>query len=158
MKKVILYAVFFSLIILSCKKQEVDLPIFSYSLLKHDVKNFKLHINEKKSTIYYEYLHQKDTIKKILLKYNSDKDILISDLDTFHFNKKVYNSKSLKFKFYQRKENTSHNRFLVFNENYGLLANLAYGADCLFLKDSISITDKELLFKELFLQLNKIKY
>ncbi|TMM31469.1 hypothetical protein FDT66_05770 [Polaribacter aestuariivivens] len=157
MKKVIVSIVFISLLIFSCKRKQVDVPIFSYSILNDSVKNFKLNINEKQATIYYEYLHQNDSIKKLYLTYNNDKDILISNLDTFHFNKKTYNSKSLQFKFYQKKEINNHNRSLVFNENYGLLANLAYGSDYLFLKDSISKTDKKLLFKALFYDLNKIE-
>ncbi|QTD37772.1 hypothetical protein JL193_00205 [Polaribacter batillariae] len=157
MKKVILRTVFISLLIFSCKRKQVDIPIFSYSILNDSVKNFKLNVNEKEPIIHYEYFHQKDTIKRLFFKYNSDKDLLISNLDTFYFNKKTYNSKSLQFKFYQKKEINSHKRFLVFNKNYGLLANLAYGSDYLFLKDSISEMDKKLLFKALFYDLNKIE-
>jgi hypothetical protein len=45
---------------------------------------------------------------------------------------------------------------LVFNEKYGLLSNLAFGSDYLFTTDSISKIEKEILFKELFLQLNEV--
>jgi len=88
------------------------------------------------------------------LKYNVEGNFLISDFDTFLATKKVYNSKSLEFNIYQRKE--INNRTLFFNKKYGLLSSIAYGTDFLFLKDSISVNTKELIFKELFLNLNKI--
>ena len=156
MKKIFLSTLLISLILFSCEKKENNIPIYSYSLLTDNVKSFKLKISEKESTIGFEYLHENDSIRRLYLKYNKKNDVLISRFDTFHSSKKTYKFKKVNFKIYQRKVVQSHNRSLVFNERYGLLSNLAYGADYLFLKDSISKIDKEVLFKELFLQLNKI--
>ena len=49
-----------------------------------------------------------------------------------------------------------NNYNLFFNTKYGLLSSITFGGDYLFLKDSIALNTKELIFKELFLNLNKI--
>ena len=58
---------------------------------------------------------------------------------------------------YQGKEVKGAKKILVFNEKYGLLASLAIGENYLFLKDSITATTKEVLYKELYIELNKVK-
>ena len=156
MKKIIFCTLLMSLLFFSCEKKEKNISIYSYSLLNDDVGDFKLNITEKGGVIGFEYLNKIDTIGRLHLTYNKKLDVLITKADTFYSIKKAYNLKEIKFKFYQRKVVKSHNRSFVFNEKYGLLSNLAFGADYLFIKDSISKIEKEVLFKGLFLQLNEI--
>ncbi|WP_299665780.1 hypothetical protein [uncultured Polaribacter sp.] len=156
MKRVSFYVLLLSFFMFSCDRNKSNIPIFSYKLQKEGVQKLKLGINEKENQINFEYLHEKDTVKEIFLKYNPEIDVLILELDTFQHIDKSYDSKSLNFKMYQSKNSKEQDRSLVFNSKYGLLASLAYGADFLFLKDSVSTNDKELIFKGIFLEMNKI--
>lgn len=153
MRSVFLLIIFF---IISCSRNQKDIPIYSYSLATDSVYRFNLNSNTENVRTNFEYLHKKDTLRNLSIMYDNELDVLIYDSDTLKSTNRIYNSKSLKFKYYLKKGAISHQRFLVFNEKYGLLSNLAYGANYLFLKDSISKSDKELLFKKLFLQVNKI--
>ena len=111
---------------------------------------------QKNDITYFEYINSKDSIKNLKIIFNPKKDFLRTDIDTFYVTKNRYNSEVLEFKMYQTKQNKSHNRTLVFNETYGLLSSLAYGAEFIFLKDSVSSNDRTIIFKEIFLDLNKI--
>ena len=156
MKKIIFCTFFISLILFSCDRKEVNIPIYSYSLLQDEVLNFQLDISEKEKIISFDYFNKNDSINRLHFNYNKVTDVLISNTDTFYSTKREYNSKEIKFRFYQTKDVKSNNRSLVFNEKYGLLSNLAFGSDYLFTTDSISKIEKEILFKELFLQLNEV--
>ena len=156
MNKIFFCTLLMSVILFSCEKKEINIPIYSYSLLKDDVVNFKLNITKKEKIISFDYLNKNDSIDRLHFNYNKISDFLISNKDTFYSTKKEYNSKEIKFKFYHRKIVKSHNRSLIFNEKYGLLSNLGFGADYLFTKDSISKIEKEIIFRKLFLQLNEI--
>lgn len=156
MKKIIFSTFFIYLILFSCERKEINIPIYYYSLLQDDVLNFQLNISKKDKIISFDYFNRNDSIDKFYFTYNKITDVLISNKDTFYSTKKEYNSKEIKFRFYQTKDVKSHNRSLVFNEKYGLLSNLAFGSDYLFTTDSISKIEKEILFKELFLQLNEV--
>ncbi len=156
MKKIIFCTFFISLILFSCDRKEVNIPIYSYSLLQDEVLNFQLDISEKEKIISFDYFNKNDSINRLHFNYNKVTDVLISNTDTFYSTKREYNSKEIKFRFYQIKDVKSNNRSLVFNEKYGLLSNLAFGSDYLFTTDSISKIEKEILFKELFLQLNEV--
>ena len=156
MKKIIFSTFFISLILFSCDRKEVNIPIYSYSLLQDEVLNFQLDISEKEKIISFDYFNMNDSINRLHFNYNKVTDVLISNTDTFYSTKREYNSKEIKFRFYQIKDVKSNNRSLVFNEKYGLLSNLAFGSDYLFTTDSISKIEKEILFKELFLQLNEV--
>lgn len=83
--------------------------------------------------------------------------MLIIDKDSFWSTSKTYKTKNYTFKIYQQKEVKSHNRSLVFNKNYGLLCNTAYGADFLFFKDSLQLAETKMIFKEILLEINKIE-
>ena len=132
------------------------MSIFVHSLDRDSVQNMFLNIDKKASIYSFDYSHPKDTIKNLSLKYDLKKEVLIYDLDTFFSIKNTFNSKSYAFKMYQTKEIKSHKSTLVFNTDYGLFATLAYGADFLFLKDSISKSDSNIIFKGIILELNKI--
>jgi hypothetical protein len=156
MKDVNVYGLLLILFLVSCGTKERNIPIYRYSLHKDSIKKITLNIIKEEGFINFKYRHELDSLINLDLKYNLEGNFLISDFDTFSATKKVYNSKSLEFKIYQIKEINSHNHTLFFNEKYGLLSSIAYGADFLFLKDSIYANTKELIFKELFLNLNKI--
>jgi len=156
MRNVFFYFLLIILFIISCGRNEKDIPIYSYSLATDSVHNFNLNSNTKNIRTNFEYLHKKDTLRNLSIVYDNELDVLIYGSDTLQSTNRIYNAKSLKFKYYRKKAAVNHHRFLVFNEKYGLLSNLAYGANYLFLKDSISKSDKELVFKKLFLQVNKI--
>ncbi|MGY0408209.1 MAG: hypothetical protein ACWIPJ_07635, partial [Polaribacter sp.] len=82
MKKRSFYTLLIGLIIFSCTIKESNIRIFSYMLQKEKIENSMLNINENNAIIKYEYLYQKDTTKKISLKYNTKTDVLILGLDT----------------------------------------------------------------------------
>ena len=153
MRYVNFYGLLLILFLVSCGRKESNIPIYGYSLHKDSIKKITLNIIKKEGLINFEYRREVDSLISLDLKYNVEGNFLISDFDTFLATKKVYNSKSLEFNIYQRKE--INNRTLFFNKKYGLLSSIAYGTDFLFLKDSISVNTKELIFKELFLNLNK---
>ena len=154
MRYVNFYGLLLILFLVSCGRKERNIPIYGHSLHKDSIKKITLNIIKKEGLINFEYRREVDSLISLDLKYNVEGNFLISDFDTFLATKKVYNSKSLEFNIYQRKE--INNRTLFFNKKYGLLSSIAYGTDFLFLKDSISVNTKELIFKELFLNLNKI--
>lgn len=156
MKKSISHLFFTFFILLSCAKNQTDVPIFSYSLSNNKIEKLTLNSLHHKEIIAFNYLHPTDTVKNVDLRYFLEKDILMINLDTFLPTKKMYNSKSLDFKIYQTTSNITKQRSLVFHKDYGLLANLALGEDYLFLKDSLSETENKAIFKEIFLELNKI--
>ena len=156
MKKIIFCTFFISLILFSCDRKEANIPIYSYSLLQDEVLNFQQNISKKDEIISFDYVNMNDSINRLHFNYNKVTDVLISNKDTFYSTKREYNSKEIKFRFYQTKDVKSNNRSLVFNEKYGLLSNLAFGSDYLFTTESISKIEKEILFKELFLQLNEV--
>tara|TARA_B110000091_G_scaffold180226_1_gene196938 strand:- start:1488 stop:1967 length:480 start_codon:yes stop_codon:yes gene_type:complete len=156
MKKIAFYSVLASLLVFSCSRKENNVSIFVYSLDKDSVKNMFLDIDKKGLVYSFDYSQTKDSINNLSLRYNPKKEVLIYDLDTFFSIKNAFNSKSYEFKMYQTKEIKSHKRTLVFNTDYGLFATLAYGADFLFLKDSISKSDSNIIFKGIILELNKI--
>ena len=156
MKKIAFFIVLVSLFIFSCSRKENNVSIFVHSLDRDSVQNMFLNIDKKASIYSFDYIHPKDTIKNLSLKYDLKKEVLMYDLDTFFSMKNTFNSKSYSFKMYQTKEIKSHKRTVVFNTDYGLFATLAYGADFLFLKDSISKSDSNIIFKGIILELNKI--
>ena len=156
MKKIAFYSVLASLFVFSCSRKENNVSIFVYSLDKDPVKNMFLDINKKGLVYSFDYSQTKDSINNLSLRYKPKKELLIYDLDTFFSIKNAFNSKSHEFKMYQTKEIKSHKKTLVFNTDYGLFATLAFGADFLFLKDSISKNDSNIIFKGIILELNKI--
>lgn len=155
MKKIFFYIIV-SFILVSCNRSQNNIPIFLHALSKKNIEKFTLKSIQREGFISFNYLQKKDTIKNIDLKYMKEKDIIITNLDTFITTKKHYKSKTLSYTIYKHKLHKSHNRFLVFNKNYGLFANLASGANFLFLRDTISSYTKGVIFKELFLQVHKI--
>ena len=59
---------------------------------------------------------------------------------------------------YQKKDVKNNISTLVFNKDYGLLASVSAEANFVLLKDTVTALEKEVFFKELFINLNKIKF
>jgi len=156
MKSVKFYLLVIVFVALSCESEQKNVSVFRYSLQNDSIQKLKLNTNNKPDLKIFKYELLQDSLKNTDFKYNLERDYLIFDIDTFIVQENTYKSKSFEFKMYQTKEVTSQNRTLVFNENYGLLASLAIGADFIFLKDSIANKDKNVIFKEIFLNLNKV--
>ena len=59
--------------------------------------------------------------------------------DTFIPTNKKFLLNDKEYKIYSGLEfsSTSNHRFILFKKEYGILANVAYGADFIFMKDSI---------------------
>ena len=153
MKNINTICILFVLLMVSCTEKERNIPVFVYALEKNEVEKYVLKIHRDKTIINFEYLNLKDSTNKLDFKYVIKKELLKSNFETFFPTNKTYNSKSLKFDMFRTKESK---KTLFFNKNYGLLASLGLGENFILLKDSISLNTKELIFKELFLELNKI--
>ena len=139
MRNIILIVLFFTLS--SCNKKEiipeklyVHKSVSKELTYKHSL---LLTIENKDSVIDYTYL-AKDSIKNLKLRYHLKKNILVGD-DAFIFtNKKIF-LKNKEYKIYGYSENSlvTHPRFILYRKDYGIIANVAPGADFIFLKDSI---------------------
>ena len=55
MNKIFFCTLLMSVILFSCEKKEINIPIYSYSLLKDDVVNFKLNITKKEKIISFDF-------------------------------------------------------------------------------------------------------
>jgi hypothetical protein len=109
-----------------------------------------LEVKNKDTIIDYKYL-SKEKIKNLSFRYYIKKDVLVGK-DIFFFKNKKVNYKSMDFKLYGLSVGNglvSHPRMIFFNKEYGILANAAYGASFLFLKDSISKLEREQLFNKI---------
>ena len=100
-----------------------------------------LTIEPKDSVIDYTYLAKdtiKNTVNDLRFRYHINKDVLMVD-ETFIPTNKKFLLKDKEFKIYSYSENnsTSYPRFILFRKEYGIMANVAYGADFIFMKDSI---------------------
>jgi len=142
--------------IFSCDDSTTSETIYLHSLQNNKIEKLSFNKIKNDGLIEYSYTNDKDAIKNIFLKYDKNKNVLITDLDTFLVTNKSFKTKKVNFEMYQSKEIKSHNTTFVFNEDYGLFATLGYGANFLFLKDSTSANQKEIIYKQLFLNLNKI--
>lgn len=156
MKNKIFALLVFFITIYSCGNRNTSETIFLHSLQNDKIEKLSFTKIKNEALIEYNYTNDKDSIKNIFLKYDSNKNVLISDLDTFLITNKIFKTKKVNFGMYQSREIKSHNTTFVFNEDYGLFATLGYGANFLFLKDSTSAIQREIIYKQLFLNLNEI--
>lgn len=145
----------FMLCLVSC--QEKNAVFFLHFLNTKKVDKLVLSTKKRGNIISYNYKNLTDSIKSIDLKYHLEKDVILMHKDTFWEISKTYTTKSYEYKMYQQKEIRSHNTTLVFHKKYGLLCSTAYGADFLFLKDSLQLKETKMIFKEVLLELNKIE-
>ncbi|WP_397446250.1 hypothetical protein [Polaribacter sp. R77954] len=140
--------------IISC--QEKNQTIFLHALHTEKVEKLNLKIDKKGEFTSYNYVHQKDTLNNIDLKYYTKEDVLMIEKDTFLVTKKKYVTKNYDYKMYQKNEMNTPLRTLVFDKKYGLLCSTGFGADFLFFKDSLPLPETKLIFKQIILELNKI--
>ena len=114
-----------------------------------------LTIEPKDSVIDYSYL-AKDSQKNLSFRYHVNKDILLVD-GAFIPSKKKFFLDDTEYKIYSDSENnsTSHPRFILFRKEHGILANVAYGVDFVFMKDSV-IKIKDLnIFNKILSNINE---
>lgn len=135
-----LYLIFILILFISCNDNSVteDRYVFNVGLIKPIEQHIlKLNIINKDSIIDYNY-KAKDSNKNFGFRYFLNKDILAGD-GIFKYKKKDIVFKKLKFKIYGYSESglVSHPRFILFRKDYGIIANIAYGAEFLFLNDKI---------------------
>lgn len=139
MRKVLLLGLLF--ILYSCNQKEIVLEkLYVHQSVSNELTykhSLLLNIEDKDSVIDYTYL-AKDSIKNLRFRYHVKKDILLVNNVFIPTNKKFL-LKDKEFKIYSYSENnsTSHPRFILFRKEYGIMANVAYGADFIFMKDSI---------------------
>jgi hypothetical protein len=113
-----------------------------------------LNISKTENIVNFEYLQKEDSLKNINLKYDVQEDFITVSSDTFYKIQNNYKLKDLPYKMYQLKKDKNNMKTFVFNPDFGLLASLGIGADCVFLQDSIAANAKEFIFKELYINLN----
>lgn len=154
MKKLTYYLFFVIFLLVSCSGNEENIKVYGYELGNMQLQDFKLNIVHLDNEVYFEYLHETDSIKNIRLKYKPQEDFIIIGLDTFNLQQNSYKVQQELYNLYQEEKTKSHQRTLVFNRKFGLLASLVYGKDIVFLTDSISSAEKEFIFKDLFININ----
>jgi hypothetical protein len=126
-----------------------------YSLQTNKFDNLVLSIESKDSIIDYKY-DSNDSIKNLSFRFYINKDVLVGD-DVYFFKESTIDLMNNKFKIYgfgEGKGAVSHPRYIIFNNDYGLFGNITFGANFLFLKDSLSQKRSKLLFDKIILKLN----
>ena len=129
----------------SCNQKElISEKLYVHQFVSNELvyrHSLLLNIKDKDSVIDYTYLAKdtiKNTVNDLRFRYHINKDVLMVD-ETFIPTNKKFLLKDKEFKIYSYSENnsTSHPRFILFRKEYGIMANVAYGADFIFMKDSI---------------------
>ena len=142
----------------SCSKKQQDVPVFKYSLEQRDPEYYLLNSDLSDGLAVFEYINVKDARQKLDLKFIIEKAALNLNRETYALTPKTYSSASLDFKMYQKKDVKNNISTLVFHKDYGLLASVSAKTNFVLLKDTITVLEKEVFFKELFINLNKIKF
>ena len=145
------------LVFYSCGLSNQKSKMYVYAFATYKSEPYTFLKQNTKAGLSYAYKHQADSIKDFYLTYAKSKDFLIDGLDTLYFTSKYYKTSDVTFKAYQKKVIQSHNRILIFEKDYGILANLAFGANYLFTKDSLPSLQNEEILKQIMLALNKIE-
>jgi hypothetical protein len=157
MKYIHFYFLVILLVLNSCGSKEENTLIFKYALETNITEKYLLNTKKNDSVVYFEYRNLNDTTPLFDFNYIPDKEQLIIKSKTFSYTNENYNLDNLKFKIFQIKESNMVIRTLVFNENYGLLASVAFGENFIFSKDSITPKIKELTFKKIFRSINNLR-
>jgi hypothetical protein len=156
MKYIYFYFLVALLVLNSCGSKEENILIFKYALETNKTEKYILNTKKNDSIVHFEYRNLNDTIPLFDFNYIPDKEQLIIKSKTLLYTNENYNLDSFKFKIFQIKESDMGIRTLVFNENYGLLASIAFGENFIFSKDSITPKIKELTFKKIFRSINNL--
>lgn len=156
MRLTLLFLLVICFSIISCNKKNTREEIrIVRSLQTNKFDNLLLTIENKDSIIDYKY-ESKDSVKNLSFRFYINKDILVGD-DVYFFKESTIELMNNEFKIYglgEGKGTVSHPRFMVFNKDYGLIGNITYGANFLFLKGSLSQKKSNLLFDKIILKLN----
>ena len=129
----------------SCNQKElISEKLYVHQFVSNELvyrHSLLLNIKDKDSVIDYTYLAKdtiKNTVNDLRFRYHINKDVLMVD-DTFIPTNKKFLLNDKEYKIYSGLEfsSTSNPRFILFRKEYGILANVAYGADFIFMKDSI---------------------
>ena len=142
----------------SCSKKQQDVPVFKYALEQKDSEYYVLNSELNNGVAVFKYVNAKDILQNLDLKFIIEKESLNLNQEIYTIMSKTYSSASLEFKMYQKKDVKNNISTLVFNKDYGLLASVSAEANFVLLKDTITALEKEMFFKELFINLNKIKF
>lgn len=142
----------------SCSKKQQDVPVFKYALEQKDSEYYVLNSELNNGVAVFKYVNAKDILQNLDLKFIIEKESLNLNQETYTLTLKTYSSASLEFKMYQKKDVKNNISTLVFNKDYGLLASVSAKANFVLLKDTVTALEKEVFFKELFINLNKIKF
>jgi hypothetical protein len=152
-----MYALSLFFLCCSCGSEGENDLTFKYALETNKVEKYLLNTKKNDSIFYYEYRNLNDTLPLYDFDYILDKEQLQLKDKTFLYAKENYNSGSYKFKIFQIKGSNTGMRTLVFNQNYGLLASVEFGANFIFSKDSLTPKIKELTFKKIFRSINNLR-
>ena len=155
MKKLIAF-VLLMVMLSSCDKNKVNVPVFVYNMKSDYPENYILNSDNENSCIQFMYSTKADAASKIDIKYLKEQQWLVLGLDTLYPIKSTFKPRNTEFKMYQTKQKRSHIKTYVFNKDYGLFASLGFKSHQLFLKDSVTELEKETIFKGLFIELNKL--
>ena len=142
----------------SCSKKQQDVPVFKYALEQKDSEYYVLNSELNNGVAVFKYVNAKDILQNLDLKFIIEKESLNLNQEIYTITSKTYSSASLEFKMYQKKDVKNNISTLVFNKEYGLLASVSAKANFVLLKDTFTALEKEVFFKELFINLNKIKF
>ncbi len=148
-KIVVLVSVLF---FLSCKEKplNIDSPsVFGMSIFSGKHQNYELEIKKTDSLDNYNYHHQKNVLGNLFIKYYEKEDYIDSKFGKFTMVNKSKTYRGFLFKYYSTKKKGPKGSVIVFNKEYGIIATSAYGADFLFLKDSVSIEKNKEIFTEI---------
>ena len=150
MKKVVVSFTIIIFLIISCNKKYTKAENrLIYSLQSNKVDNLLLKVENKDSIIDYKY-KSKDSIKNFGFRYYIEKDVLVGDgVFKFKGKKIFFRNKNYKIYGYSKNGLVSHPRFILFRKDYGIIANITYGAGFLFLKDTIVNENTSQLFSKI---------
>jgi len=147
-----------AILFFSCSKKQQDIPVYKYALEQKYSEYYVLNSYLKNGIAVFKYANTNDVLQNLDLKFNIEKESLNLNQETHTLTLKTYSSASLEFKMYQKKDVKNNISTLVFNKDYGLLASFSAKANFVLLKDTVTALEKEVFFKELFINLNKIKF
>ena len=147
-----------AILFFSCSRKQQDIPVYKYALEQKDSEYYLLNSDLKNGVAVFKYANANNVLQNLDLKFIIEKESLNLNQETYTITSKTYSSASLEFKMYQKKDVKNNISTLVFNKDYGLLASVSAKANFVLLKDTVTTLEKEVFFKELFINLNKIKF
>lgn len=155
MKKLVIFLICV-VVFMACNKHNINGSVLVYSMKNNVPESYKVVSEDKGDYIQYVYQPEIDSLQKLDFKYLKSTGILVLGSDTLVRIKSSFKPRNTEFKMFQSHQNKKHTRTYVFNKEYGLFASLGFTSHQLFLQDSVTLLEKESIFKGLFIELNKI--